>query len=204
MFREIKKTDNIHIRPAQIGDICLLLVPTRDEEIKQFRQHQAVLQSHYGGFPVEQIHLTCQRFYCSDEKIDDLVKDFENHLRTLHPIDLNATKLETIFSRAQHSHILKWSVNISKNLVELIKVIESRIKIAGIQPLYATGFVSSLVTSLYGITKLKNNLSDLYSELPYHLFTGEKIIFSRITGVNKFDLLDTICLDNANDKNYKE
>ena len=59
---------DIYVRPAQLGDICVLLEPTDQDEIRLLRQRQLALQARFGGKPIENVHLTCQRFESQDER----------------------------------------------------------------------------------------------------------------------------------------
>ena len=194
MSEELKRARSIHIRPARIGDICLLLEPAREEEIHQLRQHQAILQSLFGGVPIEEIHLTCHRFECRDELIGNLITGLENDFRMVCPIALKALSIETLHVPVRQTNILKWRIEVSKALEEFVAIVERRVVAAGAQPLYMAGFVSSLVAALRGVAKLEKDAGDRYGELPYHLFTGEKVVLSKIEGANEFDVLATIYL----------
>jgi hypothetical protein len=194
MSEESKRARNVHIRPARIGDLCLLLEPVREEEIHQLQQHQVMLQSLYGGIPIEKIHLTFHRFTCRDELARGLITSLENGFRRTPPIAIQAIGIETLYIPALQTSVLKWRIEVAKALENFVAIAERGIVAQGIQSLYVTGFVSSLVTALRGVAKLEKDDYDRYDALPYHLFTGEKVILSRIEGVNRFETLATIYL----------
>jgi hypothetical protein len=192
MFEELERAHSIHVRPAQIGDVCLLLEPAQEEEIRQLQRHQVILQSLFGGISIEKIHLTCQRFVCRDGLIGELVAGLEDDFRTVAHVAMKATGLETLYVPVRRTSILKWRIEISKSLEDFVATVERRVVATGIQPLYKAGFVSSLVAALRGVAKLEKADCDQYDKLPYHLFTGERVSLSRIEGANKFDTLATI------------
>jgi len=113
-------------------------------------------------------------------------------LRPVAHVAIKATGLETLYVPVRQTSILKWRIEISKSLKDFVAIVERRVLATGIQPLYKAGFVSSLVTALREVAKLDKKDCDQYDELPYHLFTGERVSLSRIEGVNKFDTLATI------------
>jgi hypothetical protein len=116
----------------------------------------------------------------------------EDDFRTVAHVAIEATGLETLYVPVRQTSILKWRIEISKSLKDFVAIVERRVVATGIQPLYKAGFVSSLVTALREVAKLGKKECDQYDELPYHLFTGERVSLSRIEGVNKFDTLATI------------
>ncbi len=188
------KKDRVHIRPAQVGDVCLLLEPTQEAEIYQLRQRQTMLQSLFGGIPIQTLHLTCQRLVCGSEMAGDLIARLEDNFGAMAPIAMKALEIETRYISALQTNVLKWRIEVTQALKDFTAIVERGIVETGLQSLYVTGFVSSLVTALKEVPKLEKNDYDRYEELPYHLFTGGKVILSRIDDVNKFDILATIHL----------
>lgn len=194
MSKGWKRAHRIHIRPAQAGDVCLLLEPTQEEEIHRLRQRQTMLQSLFGGIPIPRIHLTCQRFVCRTEMVEDLIASLEDGFRAVAPIAIKALGMETLYVPALQTNVLKWRIEVTQTLKDFVAIAEREIAEIGLQSLYVTGFVSSLVTALKGVPKLEEDDYAQYEELPYHLFTGKMVILSRIDGANKFDTLATIHL----------
>ena len=186
---------NIHARPARFGDICVLLEPTKEEEILHLRQRQMSLQSLFGGILIENVHLTCERFACQD---NDLIQSFgQNLTRALaivEPFPFTTLSLQTLYSPLRQTNILKWSVPVTENLQRFVAIVEQTLLATGIPPLYPSGFVSSLVAALRGVPELSPDELSNYNVFPHHLFTAGKVALSRISGLNEFEILATFRL----------
>jgi 2'-5' RNA ligase len=187
---------SIHIRPAEIGDICVLLEPSDSAEIQQLRQRQAALKKDFGGSPINRIHLTCQRFAGQDER---QITEFTDQLRKAGqdrvPFQLTALSLYTLYVPVRESNILKWNIAITKDLTRFVAQIEKTVRQSGIQPLYRTGFVSTLVAALKDIPEdLDPRFSSSYDEFPFSLFTASQMSLSRIDGPDQFEILATVPL----------
>jgi hypothetical protein len=182
-----------HIRPAQLGDICVLLEPNREEEIAQLRERQTALQGLYGGSLIKHVHLTCQRFACADER---LVREFVQRLRQIvaevEPFTLTALSLETRYVLIRETNVLKWRVEETAELRRFAGLVEEALEATGIASLYALGFVACLVTALREVPELGAGELVHYDELPYPLFDAGKVILSRILGPNAFEILATV------------
>jgi hypothetical protein len=182
-----------HIRPAQSGDICVLLEPNREEEIAQLRERQTTLQRLYGGSLIKHVHLTCQRFACADER---LVQEFVQRLRQIvtevKPFTLTALSLETRYVQVRETNVLKWRVEETAELRRFAGLVEEALEETGIASLYAPGFVTCLVTALREVPELGAGELARHGELPYPLFDAGKVILSRILGPNAFEILATV------------
>jgi hypothetical protein len=182
--------NEVHIRPAEVGDICVLLEPVQAVEIDRFRQHQKSLQSSFGGSPIERIHHTCQRFADPGE---GQLKIFEEILNTMlagmAPFSLTAVSLHTLYLPVRQTNILKWGIEVTDALRQFAAVVEQAVVSAGMAPLYRPGFVSSLLAALKEVPELDENSLAEFRGFPYHLYTVEQIILSRICGPNAFKTL---------------
>ncbi|MFQ5856772.1 MAG: hypothetical protein ACE5LU_14150 [Anaerolineae bacterium] len=186
---------NIYARPARFGDICVLLEPTQKEEIKLLRQRQTPLQSLFGGILIEDVHLTCQRFACQDKHLmQGFVQNLTRALAIVEPFPFTALSLKMLYSPLRQTNILKWHVQVTENLQRFVAIVEHTLLATDITPLYPSGFVSSLVAALRGVPELNsNNLSD-HNVFPHHLFAADKVVLSKINGLNEFETLATFRL----------
>lgn len=190
-----KEPENIYARPARLGDICVLLEPTQKEEINHLRQRQLSLQSLFGGTPIEDVHLTCQRFACQDEHlVQGFVQTLTRALAIVEPFPFTALSLKTLDSPLRQTNILKWHIQITQTLQRFVSIAEHTLLATGITPLYLSGFVSSLVAALRGVPELNSDDLPSYSVFPHHLFTAGKVVLSKINGLNEFETLATIRL----------
>ena len=178
-----------HVRPAQVGDICVLLEPTDAQEINQLRQRQVALQARFGGVPIEHVHLTCQRFACQDKGLlGAFVQNLSRALEPLEPFPLTAIALKTRHVSFRQTNILKWEIQVTQDLKGFVARVEQALMAAGIAPLYRSGFVSSQVTALKDVPE--PGPGDLAAEVfPQHLFAADRVVLSRIHGPNAFEIL---------------
>ena len=190
-----EKAKNTRGRPAKFGDICVLLEPTQEEEINQLRQRQISLQSLFRGIPIEDVHLTCQRFACQDEYLlQRFAQNLTRPLATVEPFPFTALSLRTLHSPLRQTNILKWHVQVTEDLRRFVAIVEHTLLATGITPLYPSGFVSSLVAALRGVSELSSDDLSSYNAFPHHLFTAGKVVLSKINGLNEFEILATIPL----------
>jgi len=179
-----------HIRPAQSGDICVLLEPNREEEIERLRKRQATLQGLYGGSLIKHVHLTCQRFACADERpVGEFVQRLRQIVTAVEPFALTALSLETRYVLVRETNVLKWRVAVTAELRRFAGLVEEALEGTGIASLYAPGFVTCLVTALREVPELGAGELARYGELPYPLFDSGKVLLSRILGPNAFEIL---------------
>ena len=195
-----QKGNEIHIRPAKLGDICVLLEPTNKVEIDQLRQHQLSLQAKFGGTLVQQHHLTCQRFASQDKQ---LLKNFQKNitsiLATMKPFSLTALSLQTLYLPIRQTNILKWNIEVTDELRQFVAAVEQALTDLRIKPLYKPGFVSSLLAALEGVPDLDEESLTQYRGFPHHLYHGERMILSQICGPNEFKTLASIPLSSSID-----
>ena len=190
-----EKPKNTRGRPAKFGDICVLLEPTQEEEINHLRQRQMSLQSLFGGIPIQDVHLTCQRFACQDEHLlQGFVQNLTRPLAIIEPFLFTALSLKTLHSPLRQTNILKWHVQVPEDLRRFVAIVEHTLLATGITPLYPSGFVSSLVAALRGVSELSSDDLSSYNAFPHHLFTADKVVLSKINGLNEFEILATIPL----------
>jgi len=184
---------NPHLRPAQVGDICLLIEPDRQTDIRPLRDRQQRLHHRFGGVPIRHVHLTCQRF-CNGKhsQIDQSVAAIEKLSAMLMPLPLNAVALHTLAVPILQTTTLKWQVDVTPALLEFNAAVEEALRFAGFMPQYAPGFTSNLVTALQNMAEtIEDNILD-DPRLPYHLFDAKKVVVSQICAPGKFTILAKI------------
>lgn len=184
---------NPHLRPAQIGDICLLIEPDEQTDIRLLRHRQQRLHSRFGGNPIRHVHLTCQRFCCGKNScLDKSVAAIEKLSAMLMPLPLNAVALHTLTVPILQTTTLKWQVEVTPALLEFNAAVKDALNFAGFIPQYAPGFTSNLVTALQNMADDREDdpLDD--PRLPYHLFDAKKVVVSQICGPGKFTILAKI------------
>lgn len=190
-----QKENEIYIRPAKLGDICVLLEPVQKTEIDGLHQRQKLLQSSFGGVPIKRIHLTCQRFACQDEQqLKNLQKHMCGLMAGLKPFSLTALSLRTLYVPIRQTNILKWEIEETDELRQFVAVLEQALVSVGIKPLYRTGFVSSLLAALKEVPELDEISLAKYGGFPYHLYNGEQIVLSQICGPNEFKTVSILPL----------
>ncbi len=191
----MEKPREIYVRRAQIGDICVLIEPICQAEINLLQERQSSLQSHFLGKPIENIHLTCQRFKPKHEhSIDILAQDLKHALVTVEPFSLTALSLQTLQVPVLQTNILKWEIQMTEDLRRFVTLVEQTLVVNGVIPLYKSGFVSTLIAALRDVPELSSDSLSNYATTPHHLFTAGKVVLSRIVGPKEFDILATIHL----------
>jgi hypothetical protein len=71
-------------------------------------------------------------------------------------------------------------------------IVESLLGAVGIEPLYVSGFASSLVAALKDVSELDADRLSSYGSFPHHLFTAEQVVLSKIKGANEFEILASL------------
>jgi hypothetical protein len=192
-----------HIRPARRGDICILLESTDETEIAQMRRQQRALQAMFGGVPVEPVHLTCQRFEVPGEgrslseissNVHEFIHDFAACIMDVTPFSFTALSLQTLYVPALRSNMLKWQVRKTNALRHFVALAGRELARAGLVSLYVPGAIASLVTALKGVPMLTSEDFAQVNEFPYHLFTANRVVLSRIRGPDDFEILATFAL----------
>jgi hypothetical protein len=190
--------DDIFIRPTRTGDICVLLEPSNQTELKQLRQYQNALQARFGGQPAEVIHLTCQRFEIQrEDQLNGLVENLLKSRNEVKPFPISAVSLSALHEEYRDTNILKWCVQVMDDLMRFLAFIENGLLTSGILPLQKSWFVPTLVTALVGIYDL--NIESKIEELkfPQYLYYASQFQLSKICAPSEFEILATIQLFDA-------
>jgi hypothetical protein len=184
-----------HLRPAQPGDICVLLAPSADETAHVVRPRQRYLQTLFGGRPTEFVHLTCQRFIIQDELMPTVAQQLRTQTAAVQPLSILATSLVPWNSRNQQLRVLRWSIALTRDLRRMAALIADVLAKTGAAPLYVSGWQPTLITALEGINELTvdpNFLAD--QSFPFPLFLAEQVVLSKIKAIGEYEILDTIPL----------
>ena len=163
------------------ADYGLLLVPLTDTPQLLERQQQA-LQKRYGGSLTRPVHMTCQRFSCTDEKQLTTLKTALTELcaqASLMPVW--ATELLPFYSEFRAQYVLKCRVYASPSLQQFMTQLETTLQTLDLKA--QTPWTPELVTLLEGI-----NASE-QAPLPctQKLFVGQRLVLSRIHGPHAFE-----------------
>ena len=185
----------VPVRPAEIGDVCVLLEPKDRHEIYLLHQRQNALQALFGGTLIENVHLTCQRLVCPEERLlPDLVGNLTRVLQDVCPIPLTALSLQMLHVPVMRTDILKWCIEVTADLRRFVRTVENAVAATGIDPLYPPRWVSSLVAALKDVPQIPPSSLSIRGTFPHHLFTIDKVELSRIDGPSQFTILATIHL----------
>ncbi len=158
--------------------------------MEQLQERQMALQDLFGGNPIKYVHLTCQRFAPEDgEQMQAFVQQLGAIAAGMEPFSLRAVSLETLYSRARETNILKWRVEVSEALREFGRAVRGALEACGIASLYMPGSIANLVTALKDVQEVNEADLSKYGELPYRLFDVEKVVLSKILGPNDYEIL---------------
>lgn len=177
-----------HTRPAQLGDLCVLLEP-KPEEQRQLRTYQHALQERFGGTPIEWVHLTCQRFgEQSPQQVAQCAAALEQVVAKFAPFVLSAIGLDTLYLPIRETNILKWQVELTVELRGLLREISTALEGLGIELHYLPSFLPDLVAALQDVPALDQAALQQTDGFPHPLFTTGQLVISRIQGPSSFEI----------------
>ena len=183
-------------RPAQAGDICILLLPD-DDEMTPLNEHQRFLASHFGGQIHQSVHLTVQRFAPStNHNLRSLISILVNKLTDAPPLSFTALSSFAIYSNFKNTHIVKWEIAATDELRHYVALTNCALDEVGVLSTerYADDWISTWVTALDGVTSTSITGEQIGVKYPHHLFTARRIWFSEIKGENEFEVLAKVWL----------
>jgi hypothetical protein len=115
------------------------------------------------------------------------------------PFGLTAVSLQTLYLPIRQTNILKWKIEVTEELRLFVALVEQALLSLGVEPLYRTGFVSTLVAALKDVPEMDQARLAEYKGFPQHLYRGERIVLSQICGPNEFKTLAVIPLNSGNE-----
>lgn len=177
-------------RPAQAGDICILLLPD-DDEMTRLNEHQRFLASHFGGQIHQNVHLTVQRFAPpTHSNLQSLISILSNKL--IHTPHLSFTALSSfaIYSNFKNSHIVKWEIAETDELRHYVSLTNRALDEVGVSlaERYADDWNSTWVTAIDGVTNTEITGEQIGVKYPHHLFSARRIWFSEIKEGNSYEV----------------
>lgn len=173
--------------PAEPGNLFILLAPANqlaaDEQV-----WLDALAERFGGHPLDLIHVSCQRFVCSDPNLlRSLQATLRQRTRQLRPIPITGLELLPLYSPFHEAQLLKCRVQINAGLAQLDQLVAWLLQSYAIQPEFPA--LSDLVTLLAEIDPLPPEQPIVATELPRQLFLGDQLMVSRINQQRDFEIL---------------
>jgi hypothetical protein len=179
-------------RPAQPGDLFLLLEPSEAERAA-VRELQAALQVRYGGRPQAYVHLTCQRFALDGgPAVESVIASLRAALSGSRPLSIRATSFIDSGSPFWQTRLLRWRIEPTDELLAFRALIDRTLQGQGIAPHYP--WTSFHVTALEGVIGREGDALSFEDGLPRSLFVARQVVLSRLRGQFEFDLLAEIDL----------
>lgn len=178
---------------ARPGDICILLEPS-ESEIPHLRALQRDLQQRFGGKPQERVHLTCQRFDAQDEEtLRRLKARLREELAGTEPPRIVATSAFLLTHEFWQMTLLRWEIEQTDALQDLLHRLEAVCRAAGITPHYpaSSGWMPSNLTALEAVDSATSQADISKLSFPRYLFTASHLTLSRIVAPRRFQILDT-------------
>jgi len=172
-------------RKAEPGDCFLLFVPSA-EELNTLQALLDQFQKVYGGFPVQVIHLTCQRFTLKATKLDETLEAFHQVLCQT-PFPLIADNYNFASSRFTEKPTLSWELNENSPWYSFREKVNDCLRNLGMMPHY-TNLIKGHFTLLYEISRTHFD-EELNAQFPKTLFEAKTLKMSRMNEARKFDEL---------------
>jgi len=174
-------------RPAIGGDICVLLAPSRPVS---GRGAAFIDQLHadLGGERVEPLHVTVDRVATDDP--DALVRALHESLPRLRPGPILVDRLSFLPSESRGPEIVKLEVASDPALDDATDELLAALRRCGLPSLYPDDRAKPTITTLQRVTRRESVEPDV-SALPLELFIADVVIVSRITGLARYEILDT-------------
>ncbi|MCB0061717.1 MAG: hypothetical protein KDE19_06365, partial [Caldilineaceae bacterium] len=148
---------------------------------------QTAWQTALGGRCTHPLHVSLQRFVCPEAKrLEQLISALHIATATLPPVQLTAVDIRRFYSAFREAHILKCRVQRDEPLQNLDALVRQVVVANGLHPHYRN--LAVLVTVLEGIAKPVSPTPDPLPE-PMPLFVGSRMVVSRVTGKEVYDVL---------------
>ena len=179
------------VRPAQSGDMCVLLEPDK-KEILDLHQRQMSLRVQFGGRPHDRVHLTCQRFILADDRaLPQLIKQLTTSTKTVSPFPIIASSLLQFEHRFWKSRLLRWRIDVTDRLHTFCALIDEILlqQRAELHYPFSSSWEPKLVTALEAIPEIDVESYLRKRVFPHYLFTARYVAISRIEGPGTFDIL---------------
>ena len=180
------------MRPAQAGDVCILLEPSADE-LSYLRAYQRRLQAVFGGQLVEHVHVTCQRYRPdASEHLTRIVYKMVDELASVEPFPLLPASVVTLQSEFWETSLARWTVQETDAWRSLIAVLNRTLQELSCPPHYQ-GDWPPTCGALEHIAP-GQPLLGLDEALPQVLFEARTAVLSQVEGQGRFTLLKKVTL----------
>jgi hypothetical protein len=127
-----------------------------------------------------------------DHPVSNIIQQLEAKLVVVPPVPVVAASMIQVEHRFWQSRLLRWRIRVTDRVQHLVKAIEDGLVAARIDPHFPhdSGWMPTLVTALEGILPGEDPERRLNEEVfPLHLFTGQRVVLSRIMGHREFETL---------------
>ena len=172
--------------PAKPGDICLLITPS-DTETQSLYNKQEELIGAFGGIPHQDVHYTIQRFDIPKENLSTFIAELSGFVHHYLPIELFATAIIQYEHGFWQTDLLRWVIQPTQTLVDLLDKIENTLNKHGGKAHYLRkdGWLPTLITA---VENPKKHIPDsgIQFDKPKLIFTGTKLVISEIAGYRDF------------------
>jgi hypothetical protein len=176
-----------NLRSAQPGDICVLLLP-EPADLIDIRRRQDRLVKTFGGWIAPEVHITCQRFKSPQARsLDEQVLRLRTVLGRQPAFVVQAARLVQFEAPFWQTHVLRWEIQTTPEFSAFIEGLDAALVEIGFEPHYPhdAPFTCSALDLLNPV------LLDLAppAEYPLALFRAQRVVFSRVLGLNDFETI---------------
>ena len=174
-------------RPVVAGDICILLAPSGPPSVRGAAFIDR-LHADLGGERVEPLHVTVDRVATDDPPA--LIQTIRESVRRLRPVPIRVDRLYFLPSQSRGPEIVKLEVAPDGALDEDVDELLAALRQLGLPSLYPTDRAKPTVTTLQRVTR-GDSVAPRTSGLPIELFVADVVVVSRITGLARYEILDS-------------
>ncbi len=143
------------------------------------------------GEVVEPLHVTVDRVATDDAA--GLIRAVHESARRLRPAPIRVERLYFLPSQARGPEIVKLEVALDAVLDEDMNELLTVLRRCGLPSLYPSDRAKPTITTLQRVTRRDSVEADV-SGLPLELFVADRVIVSRITGLARYEILDTAAI----------
>jgi hypothetical protein len=177
-------------RPAVSGDICVLLAPSRPVSGRGAAFIDR-LHADLGGERVDPLHVTVDRV--ATDNAPALIQSIHASARRLRPAPIRVDRLYFLPSQSRGPEIVKLEVSPDEVLDEDVDELLATLRRLGIPSLYPSDRAKPTVTTLQRVTR-RDSVAPTLSGLPLELFVADVVVVSRITGLARYEILDSVSM----------
>jgi len=146
------------------------------------------LHADLGGERVEPLHVTVDRVATDDPAA--LMRSVHDSLSRLRPAPIRVDRLYFLPSQSRGPEIVKLEVEPDVVLYQDMNELLTALRRCGLPSLYPSDRAKPTITTLQRVTRRDSVEADL-SSLPVELFVADRVIVSRITGLARYEILDS-------------